>query len=35
MGCMYFETILNDCLQISSDVKYFFLTYSRGIVIED
>ena len=35
MGCIYFETILNDfCLQKSRDAKYFYFLV-QGIVIED
>ena len=35
MGCIYFETVLNDfCLQIRIDAKYFS-SFVQGIVIED
>ena len=35
MGCIYFETVLNDFyLEISSDAKYFS-SLVQGIVIED
>ena len=35
MGCIYFETVLNDFyLQIISDTKYFS-SFVQGIMIED
>ena len=35
MGCIYFETVLNDfCLQIGRDAKYFS-SIDQGIVIKD
>ena len=38
MGCIYFETVLNDfCHQISCDAKYFFLSgpkhCDRGLIV--
>ena len=29
MACIYFKTVLNDCFQIRSDAKYFFLSCPR------
>ena len=35
MGCIYFETVLNDfCLQMSSGEKYFS-SFDQVIVIKD